>query len=30
MKKCETCGNEYARAFEVVMDGEKHVFDSFE
>lgn len=30
MKTCETCGNEYARTFEVVMDGETHVFDSFE
>ena len=28
--KCETCGNEYDKAFEVVMDGKTHVFDSFE
>lgn len=27
--KCETCGNEYDKAFEVVMDGKRHVFDSF-
>ena len=27
---CETCGNRYDKAFEVVMDGERHVFDSFE
>jgi hypothetical protein len=28
---CETCGNEYDKAFRVVTsDGEDHVFDSFE
>lgn len=30
MGTCETCGNRYDKAFEVVMDGERHVFDSFE
>lgn len=30
MPKCETCGNDYDKAFEVVMNGEHHVFDSFE
>jgi hypothetical protein len=30
MAKCEVCGNDYPRAFEVVASGEKHVFDSFE
>lgn len=30
MGRCETCGNEYVGAFEVVMDGERHVFDTFE
>jgi hypothetical protein len=30
MAKCEVCGNDYPRAFEVVAAGEKHVFDSFE
>lgn len=30
MPKCETCGNEYDKAFEVVMNGGRHVFDSFE
>jgi hypothetical protein len=30
MGTCETCGNRYDKAFEVVMDGEHHVFDSFE
>jgi hypothetical protein len=28
--KCETCGNEYDKAFEVTThDGGKHVFDCF-
>jgi len=27
---CETCGNQYSRSFEVRMDGETYVFDSFE
>ena len=27
---CEVCGNDYAKAFEVVMGGESHVFDCFE
>lgn len=30
MDRCEVCGNEYARTFEVIMDGETHVFDCFE
>jgi hypothetical protein len=30
MAKCDTCGNEYARAFEVTMDGRRYTFDSFE
>ena len=28
--KCEVCGNVYDKAFEVVMAGESHMFDSFE
>jgi hypothetical protein len=28
--ECELCGNEYDKAFEVVMKGKRHVFDSFE
>jgi hypothetical protein len=28
--RCETCGNEYEKAFVVERDGERHVFDSFE
>jgi hypothetical protein len=27
---CELCGNDYDKAFQVVMSGETHVFDSFE
>jgi len=30
MAKCETCGNEYDKSFEVVMEGRTHTFDSFE
>ena len=30
MAKCEVCGNDYARAFEVVSGGKQHTFDSFE
>jgi hypothetical protein len=30
MMRCETCGNEYDKAFEVVMAGKAHTFDSFE
>ena len=30
MPVCETCGNDYDKAFEVVMSGESHTFDSFE
>jgi nitrite reductase/ring-hydroxylating ferredoxin subunit len=30
MAKCEVCGNEYDKAFEVRMGGATHVFDSFE
>lgn len=30
MEKCENCGNEYDKAFHVVMAGKTHVFDSFE
>lgn len=30
MAKCETCGNNYDKSFEVVVQGESHVFDSFE
>jgi hypothetical protein len=30
MERCETCGNVYDKSFEVVLNGERHVFDSFE
>lgn len=30
MPKCETCGNEYEKAFTVTMDGLSYAFDSFE
>ncbi|HEY8667543.1 MAG TPA: hypothetical protein VIL86_12815 [Tepidisphaeraceae bacterium] len=30
MPNCEVCGNEYDKAFEVVMAGRSHTFDSFE
>jgi hypothetical protein len=30
MKPCESCGNTYDKAFEVVMGGTSHTFDSFE
>lgn len=31
MGKCETCGNEYDKSFDVITaDGGRHTFDSFE
>ena len=30
MARCEVCGNEYDKAFQVVMAGDSHTFDSFE
>jgi len=30
MAKCETCGNDYDRSFEVKYAGGTHVFDCFE
>jgi len=30
MAVCETCGNDYDKAFEVMMNGKRHIFDSFE
>jgi hypothetical protein len=30
MARCEVCGNDYAKSFEVTTAGQKHVFDSFE
>jgi len=30
MARCDNCGNDYDKAFEVVKDGRTHTFDSFE
>lgn len=30
MSKCENCGNDYDKAFQVKMAGIDHTFDSFE
>lgn len=30
MGRCETCGNEYDKAFEITLMGQSHTFDSFE
>ena len=30
MAKCEVCGNDYDKSFEVLMNEQMHVFDSFE
>lgn len=30
MAQCETCGNEYDKAFEIHINGTSHTFDSFE
>lgn len=30
MARCETCGNNYDKAFEINMLGKVHTFDSFE
>lgn len=30
MAKCDYCGNEYDKTFEVMMAGGTHTFDSFE
>lgn len=30
MAVCETCGNDYDKAFEVTLEGKSHTFDSFE
>jgi hypothetical protein len=30
MAKCDSCGNEYDKAFTVTMAGRTHTFDSFE
>jgi hypothetical protein len=30
MARCEVCGNDYDKSFEVTRDGQAHTFDSFE
>lgn len=30
MARCEVCGNEYDKTFQVVMQGMAHTYDSFE
>jgi hypothetical protein len=30
MAKCDVCGNDYPRSFQVVSAGKTHTFDSFE
>jgi len=30
MAKCETCGNDYDKAFQVTKEGQVHTYDSFE
>lgn len=30
MARCEVCGNDYDKSFEVVAAGQRHTFDSFE
>lgn len=30
MGSCEVCGNDYDKVMEITVDGQAHVFDSFE
>lgn len=30
MAKCEVCGNDYDKSFELIAAGARHIFDSFE
>ncbi len=30
MAICEVCGNEYDKSFQIVWEGETHIYDSFE
>jgi len=30
MARCEVCGNDYDKSFEIMMKGKAHTFDSFE
>ena len=30
MARCDVCGNDYDKSFEIRIQGSRHVFDSFE
>lgn len=30
MARCTTCGNDYERSFDVILDGRSYTFDCFE
>ena len=30
MSTCDCCGNEYDKAFDIIRDGQRYTFDSFE
>jgi hypothetical protein len=30
MARCECCGNDYDKTFQVTQEGKTHIFDSFE
>jgi hypothetical protein len=30
MARCELCGNDYDKSFQIVAEGKSHVYDSFE
>jgi hypothetical protein len=30
MARCEVCGNDYDKSFEILRAGKSHIFDSFE
>ena len=30
MARCDQCGNDYDKTFQVISDGATHTFDSFE
>jgi hypothetical protein len=30
MARCECCGNDYEKSFDIIMNGRTHTFDSFE
>jgi len=30
MARCEVCGNDYDKTFEIISAGKTHIFDSFE